>query len=233
MAGKGFGSSGLLRPSFLQAVGLGERSELLRLGRHRFYRDRELLFRERDEAHSVFVVLYGWVAMSVTSPSNGLRAILAFRRPGDLLGEAAVLDGRGFDATATALGVVEVQVIEKFAFSGFLESNADVQQLVFESVIADVRNAGTARLQSASSTVLQRLAVLLLDLVEARAEHAESDIPRIPQQYLAEAIGATRESAAKAFTVMRHLGLVRTARQRFTIVDPPGLRRLAAGEPSY
>jgi CRP-like cAMP-binding protein len=96
-----------------------------------------------------------------------------------------------------------------------------------------LRSADGERRSLASETVLQRLAVRLVELVERAGRPAADgvvvDLP-LPQHDLASAVGATREAVAKALRLLREKGLVETGTRRLVVTDTEVLRLLAGGE---
>jgi CRP-like cAMP-binding protein len=82
--------------------------------------------------------------------------------------------------------------------------------------------------ESAGYDARTRLAILLLDLAEEHGVPAPRGghsigLP-LSQQDLADAIGASRESVARALAAFRAAGVVRTARLEIIVIDPTALR---------
>ena len=62
----------------------------------------EILFREGDVPHDVFLVISGSVALDIATAGGGTRRIMAVG-PGEILGWSALLEQRQMTATATTL----------------------------------------------------------------------------------------------------------------------------------
>jgi CRP/FNR family transcriptional regulator, cyclic AMP receptor protein len=78
--------------SFSSAVGPDLAAEFARRGFPRSYSRGQTLFHEGQAADSVFLIRRGHIKV-MTTTSNGHEVVLAFRGPGDLVGEQSVLDG--------------------------------------------------------------------------------------------------------------------------------------------
>ena len=91
---------------FLAALDEPERADLMQRAHRRRYRRGTTVFHEGGGSDEVVVVLSGRVKVS-TVTGDGKEVVLAFRGPGDLLGELSAIDGEPRSATVGALGLVE------------------------------------------------------------------------------------------------------------------------------
>jgi CRP/FNR family transcriptional regulator, cyclic AMP receptor protein len=218
--------------AFLYALAPHAREELLRLGAEKRFAAEEHLLRENDHGSYVLVVVSGWTVVSTATERAGSRLILALRGPGELIGEMAMLDGSPRSATVTALGPVRAQVVLSDRFRSFVAKEPHANMLLMAQLAARLRSADAERRSLASLTVLQRLAVRLLELTAlgptgARGGGAPS--VDLAQHDLADAVGATREAVAKALRLLRDVDVVRTRPRRIEIIDHTVLDLLAAG----
>src|SRR2546423_11740593 len=94
---------------FLAALDEPERADLMQRAHRRRYRRGTTVFHEGGGSDEVVVVLSGRVKVS-TVTGDGKEAVLAFRGPGDLLGELSAIDGEQRSATVGALEPVEAAV---------------------------------------------------------------------------------------------------------------------------
>jgi CRP-like cAMP-binding protein len=88
----------------------------------------------------MMVILNGTVRVSLPGP-RGKGVILADLRPGELLGEVALLDGKERSADATALTKCELVVLERRDVVTFLERRPDVCLKLLELMCARLRKS--------------------------------------------------------------------------------------------
>ncbi|MCC7221675.1 MAG: cyclic nucleotide-binding domain-containing protein [Candidatus Contendobacter sp.] len=82
----------------------------------------QVVFEAAASGEEMFVVLNGRLKVSITN-RDGREIILGAIGPGEIVGEIAMLDGRGRSATATTLTPCELLVIHRHDFMPFLEQN--------------------------------------------------------------------------------------------------------------
>lgn len=220
---------------FLYALAPQAREELLSLGAERRFAAQEHLLRENDRGSYALVILAGWTVVSTATDRASSRLILALRGPGELIGEMAMLDASPRSATVTALGPVRARIIVSDRFRRFVAGEPYANGLLMAQLAARLRSADAERRTLASLTVLQRLAVRLLELTAVRPSVAVPDTDGdtvsidLAQHDLADSVGATREAVAKALRLLRDADVVRTRPRRIEIVDRTVLVLLAAG----
>lgn len=98
---------------------------------------RAVLFKEGDPGDAMFVVATGRVKVHVASQDGDL--VLNSFGPGDILGEIAVLDGRGRTATATAIEPTELLAIGRQEFHAFLEAFPRYTNVLLHLLAARIR----------------------------------------------------------------------------------------------
>ena len=85
----------------------------------------QVVFETAATGEEMFVVLNGRLKISITN-RDGREVVLGAIGPGEIVGELAMLDGRGRSATATTLIPCELLVIHRRDFMPFLEQNPKV-----------------------------------------------------------------------------------------------------------
>ncbi len=85
----------------------------------------QVIFETASTGEEMFVVLNGRLKISVAN-RDGREIVLGAIGPGEIVGELAMLDGRGRSATATTLTPSELLVIHRRDFMPFLEQNPKV-----------------------------------------------------------------------------------------------------------
>ncbi|MEU9715156.1 Crp/Fnr family transcriptional regulator [Streptomyces sp. NPDC047976] len=220
------------RVPFLARLEDEDGAALRALGRELTFATRAHLIHQNEPAAHVLLILHGWTKVT-TSASNGKEALLALRGPGDIVGESAALTGRARSATVTALEPVRAVAVASERFRDFL---ARVPSAAFEllALTADRARAGDRRrLEFASLSVRERLAVLLQDLAHTHGrrtgEGIEITVP-LSKQEIGGAIGASREMVQRELKHLRDRGVVITGRRTTVIARPGVLRRIAQAQ---
>jgi CRP/FNR family cyclic AMP-dependent transcriptional regulator len=216
------GFLGVLDPEQLEA--LHER------GIHRRFRKGQAIFHEGGTSDRVVILLSGRVKVSTTT-EEGRDVVLAFRGPGDMLGELSAIDGEPRSATVEAIEPVEALALGATDFRSFLVAHPDVALLLLRMLSRRLRDADRKRVEFAAHDTVGRVAARLVELAERYGEPVKRGLQiglPISQEELAGWTGASREAAAKALHQLRELGLIRTERRRIIVLDDQGLRRVAA-----
>lgn len=215
---------------FLGALTSEQASSLRARSVPRRFRKGQALFHEGGASDRVVALLKGRVKVT-TVLESGRETVLAFRGPGDLLGELSTIDGQPRSASVEAVEPVEALAIASADFRAFLAENPDVGLLLLETVARRLRDADRKRVEFGAHDTVGRVAARLVELAE---EYGEAD-PRgiriglpISQEELAGWTGASREAVSKALHTLREAGWVLTERRRITVCDADALRRRSA-----
>jgi CRP/FNR family transcriptional regulator, cyclic AMP receptor protein len=212
---------------FLAALDDRERSDLLKRGGRRRYRRGAVVFHEGGGSDEIVVVLAGRVKVS-TVTADGKEVVLAFRGPGDLLGELSAIDGEARSATVGALEAVEAAIVTANDFRAFLSAHPRVAILLLEMLARRLRDADRKRVEFGAHDTLGRVAARLVELAERYGEPVTDGVRitlPLSQEELAGWTGSSREAVGKALHALRGLGWVRTERRRITVLEMEPLRR--------
>ena len=215
---------------FLGALSAPERDALQERASRRRHTRGAVLFHEQDESDRVVVVLSGRVKVS-TVTDDGREVVLAFRGPGDLIGELSSIDRRPRSATVSAVEPVEALTLAASEFRAFLHAHPRVALLLLEMLTRRLRDADRKRVEFAAHDTVGRVSARLVELAEAHGRPVgggvEITLP-LSQEELAGWTGASREAVGKALQLMRGLGWVATQRRRITVLDLEALRARSA-----
>ncbi|MDP9293149.1 MAG: Crp/Fnr family transcriptional regulator [Actinomycetota bacterium] len=215
--------------SFLDALTPEEVGWLTRAGVRRQFAGGTALFQEHQASDRVMLLMAGRVKIASVS-EDGRESVLAFRGPGEVLGELSAIDGQPRSASVLAVEPVEAIVIPAPAFRAFLERTPRATLWLLTRVIARLREADRKRAEFGASDTIGRVAARLIELAERYGRPTESgvriDLP-ITQEELASWVGSSREGVNKALHTLRGLGWVETERRSITVVDSEALRRRA------
>ncbi|RSN67896.1 hypothetical protein DMH08_12500 [Actinomadura sp. WAC 06369] len=118
--------------TFWGALAPDERRALLARGRGHVYGKEDALCEEGGPAHEAIVILDGWTRVWVREGID--QRILAFRGPGELVGERAALLVRDRSATVTTEGDVAALRVPAEAFAGFLAEHPRVRAVLERQV---------------------------------------------------------------------------------------------------
>jgi CRP/FNR family transcriptional regulator, cyclic AMP receptor protein len=191
----------------------------------------EAILTQGQVADKVVAVLDGRVKIT-TSTASGGQALLAFRGPGALLGEQALVDGSPRAATVIAAEPVEYLVIAASAFQAYLERRPRVAFVLLTLLSLRLRDSDRRLAQFAAADTLGRVSARLVELCEEHGEPGEHGVVTITlpltQEELASWTGASLEATAKALRTLRDLGWIATGRRAIAVHDLDAMRARAA-----
>ena len=158
---------------------------------------------------------------------DGREVLVAVRGPGDLLGEFARTDHGPRSATVIALEPAIAYVISDAKFTASVRRYGIAEQLD-RYMVAKIRETAAYTWRLAHRRPAERLAGLLLDIVEAAGpDHPDPLTVPMSQEELAAGLGLARSSITPVLADWKRRGLIRIARSRITVTDLEHLRRYA------
>jgi len=199
-------------------------------GRRRWYAPGETLFLEGDHSGNVYVCESGRIRIFLSTPS-GRELLLGIKRSGEEFGELSAFDGRPRSASAVALEASVIFELPGKEFSDLLAESPELTADVLHNLTAQLRRANDRLVARNSNSAMVRTGNMLVELsslmMKAGGCVDRCELP-ITQSDLADWIGATRESTARALACFRRAGLVETGRGRIVICDVVGLDEMIA-----
>lgn len=189
------------------------------------------VFEQEGDAHSFFLLLDGHVRVVKTTP-DGQQVIVRYISSGELMGIAHALGRTTYPASAVA--AVDCVVL---AWAGSLwpEMAASFPNFgtgTYKTVGARLQETQARVVELATEQVEQRVAHALLRLVKQTGRTTEEgiliDFP-ISRQDIAEMTGTTLHTVSRLLTAWEAKGLVKSGRQKVTVVEPHRLFVLAEG----
>lgn len=212
---------------FLDALTVEERAWLEERGVRRAFAQGHELFHEKQGSDRVMLLLSGRVKIASES-DGGRERVLAFRGPGEALGELSAIDGRSTSASVTAIEPIEALVLPAATFRSFLEHNPRVMFFLMQRLIGRLREADRKRVEFGSTDTIGRVAARLVELSERygkrTAEGVQIDLP-ITQEELASWVGSSREGVNKALHTLKGLHWIDIERRCITVLDADALIR--------
>jgi CRP-like cAMP-binding protein len=176
----------------------------------------------------VLVIERGHAKVTLLS-EDGKEVVLAFRGPGDVLGEVAALGGEPRSATVRALEPVDALAVAAADFDALLEEHPRIALVVLRVVIERLREADRQQFEFAAYQTLGRVARRIVELAERFGEPGDDGVRiglGISQEELAGWAGASREATSKALHDLRAMSLIETERRHITVRSVDELRRV-------
>lgn len=216
-------------PDFLSFLAPEDRAALEGVAMRREYPRGAIILHRGDDSASVFLLIEGRV--KIASPSADAReALLAFRGPGDLVGELSAIDGRPRSADVTALEPVVALALAGSHFQRLIQARPGIGMALLRVIAYRLRQADADLAALGAHDVLGRVVRRLLELSERYgADCADGVAITLPltQEELAGWTGASREAVSKALNTLRGLGWVETRRRELLVTDLGALRTYA------
>ncbi|MFF3847012.1 Crp/Fnr family transcriptional regulator [Streptomyces sp. NPDC002328] len=206
--------------------------ELRTQGPSRRYRERDVMLRQGSPGAYLLALTDG-ITKVLSRDAGGGVTWLAFRGPGDLLGEASVFHGTTRTADVVAITPCTAVVLEARRFQRYVEERGLVMDLMRQT-LARLRESDAHRSELLTLPLTVRLARALLRLAELSGQAAESGAVRLSglaQEELAQAVGVSRNAVITGLQRLREAGAVETARKVIVVNDVVILRRWAGVEP--
>ncbi|WP_241847979.1 Crp/Fnr family transcriptional regulator [Streptomyces sp. CB03578] len=197
----------------------------------RMFPERSVMLRQGSPGTHLLALTSGLAKVVCREPS-GAKTWLAFRGPGDLLGEVSVFNGTSRTADVVALTPCVAVVLDAERFVRFVEERGLVIHLMRQT-LARMRESDLHRGELQTLPLVVRLARTLLRLAVLTDQMAQSNAVRLTglnQEEVAQAIGVTRNAVISGLGQLRAVGLVETARRVIVIRDVEALRRWAAAD---
>jgi CRP/FNR family transcriptional regulator, cyclic AMP receptor protein len=214
--------------SFLGALTVKERTQLLEMAVMRTYQPGYILMMEDDPSSDVMVLVSGW-AKATYATAGGEEVVLRLYSPGAVFGTEAALAGQPRSETIIALEQCTALLIPAPRFTALLAHSPGIARAFNLAMLLRARDADEQmRLRNTPADV--RLARVLIDLAD-RAGRRTPDGITIPvdlsQEDLASLISSSRSTVARTFRSLRRQGLIRTGYRHITITTLAELRTIA------
>lgn len=172
------------------------------------FREQQTLFAQGDPADAVFYILKGKIKLTVLS-RQGKEAVIALLGRDDFFGEGCLAGQRVRMATATATTDGSLMRLEKKAIIRLLHDQPTFSELFMSYVLSRNIRIEEDLVDQLFNSSEQRLARTLLLLAHiGKEKEAESVVPKISQETLAEMIGTTRARVSFFMNRFRKLGLI-------------------------
>ncbi|NIR60078.1 MAG: Crp/Fnr family transcriptional regulator [Gammaproteobacteria bacterium] len=187
------------------------------------------MFSQGEAGEYAYISLSGWVALEHVLP-GGESQIVDFCLPGSLLGHQRGLDG-AFTVSAQCLTDCWLLVFQRRRLLDLVRAHDRLHEL-YETTLAE----DAARVQRHLANVTRRrgagkLADFIMELVERSTAVAMDEDPLtlpVSQTQFAAALGLTNVYVSRVAKALTTRGLIAWRKRRLHVLDPEGLRALAA-----
>ncbi|MGA8754735.1 MAG: Crp/Fnr family transcriptional regulator [Stellaceae bacterium] len=191
------------------------------------------LYRQGDACSSCFILLGGWIALSVLL-DDGSCQILDFALPGAVLGFQSTADLPMYHS-ARCLSVVRVYAFPRQKLDSMIEANPRLAIMFCRQVTADEARAHDHLANVGLRDAKQRIAHLLLELyvrVRGRLPVEPGETIQLPlsQGQIGQAVGLTYVHVCRTLQILRERGIVQFANHNLEIIDPAALIATAGVE---
>ncbi len=195
--------------------------------RLREYAKDEVIFRQGDTSHEVYVIVEGKVRIFKISPSGSETSINIFSTH-DVIGEFATMDDRPRSATAKAIVPTTVLQMRQDRFLFYMQSMPDLSMAMVKLVISKIRWTAAYAETIAQYDAAGRLLHILLLYNEQYGQEIEPgkryklDLG-LNQTDLASLVGARREWINRILRDWKKRGLVECEAGKIIILDLPSV----------
>jgi CRP/FNR family transcriptional regulator, cyclic AMP receptor protein len=173
------------------------------------FRKKETIFSQGDSAKDVLYIQKGGVRLSVVNEA-GKEAVVAVLGPGDFFGEGCLAGQPIRMGTATAITATSALVIEKKEMIRVLHYEHGFSDRVISYMLSRNIRIEEDLVDQLFNSSEKRLARTLLLLARyGTQDKPQGILPKIPQETLAEMIGATRSRVNFFMNKFRKLGFVK------------------------
>jgi CRP-like cAMP-binding protein len=201
-----------------------EEAEILfSLARRQAYADGETIHEQGDPSGGMSIVIAGQVKLVKRQP-NGSQVLLATVNPGQNYGEVAGYPFIGRTHTSIAVGETVIDDISPTDFQTLLEHPGILRHL-YDIAIYRLGHAVEMLDDMRALRMEARLAKLLLGMIGQKDTSSRIECL---QEDLANVLGVSGMTLAKALAVLREAGLVTTGYRQILVPDVSRLRQWVA-----
>ena len=166
------------------------------------------IFMQGDPADSVFYLRRGQVKLSVTS-HEGKEAIVAVLSGGDFFGEGCLAGQSLRIATAVSVTDCTLMRIEKRTMTRMLHEQHGISELFVTHLLSrNIRFEGDLVDQLFNNSEKRLARILLLLSHFGKESRAETVLPRINQETLAQMVGTTRSRVSHFMNKFKNHGFI-------------------------
>jgi len=213
---------------FFSMLTEAESRKLLERAVPRRFAKRQVIFRKGDAGSGMFVVLSGYVAVSIDSASGADRPLRPYG-PGDVIGDISLFDGKGRISGAMALEDASLKFVRRSDFMPLIAARPELALNLIEYLCARMRRQHDdwdARLSLDVSAQLARLILSLHRRFAVPDGKIHNQPPRFSQIELAALVGFSRKWVGRELSKWRDAKIIELGRKKLVVRDQAALERI-------
>jgi len=215
-----------MRWAILDAVPVEQARAVLAVAQRRKFSRGEAVFTEGEQGDNLYLLERGKIAIRVSTPA-GQVATLRILIAGNVFGELALISPARRNATAVCLEDIDVLMVHRDQLAALRVKNPGVDQVLVQTLTAEVRRLSTQLLQAMYVPLPQRIAACLLDLADVYVTAQGPVTIPLTQDDIAGLCGATRPTANQQLRHLEGKGHIALSRGRIVVLDQAALLRAA------
>lgn len=200
--------------------------EVARLTALRAYRKDRTLFYEDEASDATYLVKHGQVKL-VRTDEDGREFVLGIFTSGQMVGGMPALEGETYPASAVAITDSTAYVIKRGNFLALIDKYPIIAVNLLHHAGQHIRRLQENLYNLTHQSVEQRAAGLLLDLAARHGRRTPNGLRldlNLSRSEMADLIGATRESMARALSRFASDGAIHLERRSIVLLDEDALR---------
>jgi len=188
----------------------------------RSYQRGDMLFLEGEPAQALFFLVSGFTKMFKTS-AQGKDQILRIARPGEVLNEIPVFDGKANPVSAQAFGPAAIYGMKKDDLDSIIIRYPLVTRNIIRSLTARTRQLIDLVEDLSFKHVISRVSKILLEYGVSGGNGQ-----KLTQQEMAAMAGTAREVVARSLKELEDRGLIRFDRHRIVVTNRKALEDMVS-----
>ncbi len=187
----------------------------------RVFEKDNVIFLERDEGDSLFIINSGRVKVANFS-KDGKEIILAILGVGEFFGDMSLLDGEPRPATVVAIEDTEVSAIRRSEFLSIMRENPQIAERLLAALSLRLRDANRKITNLALLDVFGRLARVLIDISRQEGRQTNDGwiaFRRPTHQAIANMIGTSRETVTRTLGELHRKGFIQLLGKEIAIKE--------------
>jgi CRP/FNR family transcriptional regulator, cyclic AMP receptor protein len=172
------------------------------------YRGGQAIFSQGDKADAIFYIQSGHVKLTVKA-KGGKNAVIGILRQGDLFGEGCLAQTSLRTSTATVIQLSNITRMKRADIARIIHREPAFAKLFISHLLSRIGRVEEGLVDQVCITSERRLARILLLLAGfGMQSNADSDLPKVSQETLAEMVGTTRSRVSHFMNHFRDMGYI-------------------------
>ena len=194
---------------------------------HILFKKGQALFYENSQVQGIYCIYSGKILIHKNMDAR--EQVVRLVRPGDWIGDRALLNDESYSTSATAVEVTEVCYIPRQVFTGLLKENSDLALEAMKFLSGKLKTAEHLLTSMVHKQSDEKMAEALLALGEYYGYEDDKMTIRanFSRENLAGIAGITTETAIRLLSSFNKSKLVRLIGKRIKLTDIPKLQALS------